>query len=823
MTSETTLVDAPLFPRLIIQAGGRVVREAELRDELSIGRGEDNDLQLLDLKVSRHHALIRREGHNLVLTDLESANGTRVNGVLITEPHTLKHGEHITIGDTEMTYQEPGRSLQDTVTMEGALPGAAVGAPAEPPPVARREGTRRGGMTIGLAVAGVVLALAVVASIVLMLSPNLRRQIFGPATPTAPAVVVEPTSPGATATPGQTAEVTAMPLATSPVEPGGTEDLLIQAEALARRSKFEEAIAIYEELVRQAPDDPRPEAGWAWALILDDEAKEALPHAQRAVELDPESSEAAAALGRAYAALGEVDEALAAGQQAVALGPSSALAHSVLAEAYMLDGQMQQAVYEADLALVQNINNANAHRIRGWLYHLADNDMGRAAGELQVAAGLQPELWLRRHELGLLLAEAENYVTAIMAFQDALAIRPKALTYTAIGDAYYHLGQYDQARASLQQALAVGADDAPTYALLAATLAHLNRCDEAEAYYQQAFELAPGDPLATEAEELCASGQPVPTPTPTTVSASAPTPVATPEVTGQPTKTPAGTAALRGRITFPVWNLQARQYDVYVANVDGTGRALVTEQMHQPAFHPKGTWLAVNGERPEHLNLFIVQPDGSNLLEITTHNEDGLPDWSPDGSRLVFSSTRHGDKQSRVYVIDEVPFAGGKVEGRPLNFGPDDIRGEDPSWTADGRIVYSGCDLTVEPAPCGLFVMSASPGAHAFKQLTDRKEDTAPAVHGDRIAFMSNREGTWEIYVVGLDGSGLTRLTNNAASDGLPTWSPDGNTIAFVSDQDGGWAVWAMNPDGSNRRKLFPIGGGGLVSDFQHQQISWAP
>lgn len=831
MTSETTLVDAPLFPRLIVQAGGRTVREAELRDELSIGRGEDNDLQLLDLKVSRHHAVVRREGHDFVVTDLESANGTRVNGVRITEPHVLKHGERITIGDTEMIYQASGKALQDTVTMEGILPGAAVGGravaeePAPPPtPLAEPgEGAPRGGLTIGLAIAGVILALAVVASIVLMLSPNLRRQLFGPATPTAPAVVVEPTSPEATGTPSQAVEATVAPAVTSVAEPGGMEDLLAQAEALARRSKFEEAIVIYEELAGQAPEDARPETGWAWALILDDNAEEALPHAQRAVSLDADSAEAAAALGRAYADLGEVDEALAAAQQAVTLDPNSAQAHAVLAEAYMLDGQMQEAVDEADLALVQNINNANAHRIRGWLYHLADNDMGRAAGELQVAAGLQPELWLRRHELGLLLLEAENYVTAIMAFQDALAIRPKAITYTAIGDAYYRLGQYDQARVSLQQALSAGADDAQTYALLAATLAHLNRCDEAEAYYQQAFELAPGDPLATEAEDLCASGEPVPTPTPTTVSASAPTPVATSEAATQPTRQPPSTATLQGRIAFPVWNAQARQYDVYVANADGSGRALVTEQMHQPAFHPEGTWLAVNGERPEHLNLFLVQPNGSNLREITTYNEDALPDWSSDGSRLVFSSTRHGDKQSRIYVIDEVPFTGGKVEGRTLNFGPDDVRGEDPTWTADGRIVYSGCDVTVDPAPCGLFIMSAAPGAHPFKQLTDRKEDTAPAAKGDRVAFMSNREGTWEIYIVNLDGSELTRLTNNAASDGLPTWSPDGRTIAFVSDQDGGWAVWAMNPDGSNRRKLFAIGGGGLVSDWQHQQISWAP
>jgi hypothetical protein len=442
---------------------------------------------------------------------------------------------------------------------------------------------------------------------------------------------------------------------------------------------------------------------------------------------------------------------------------------------------------------------------------------------LQIAAGLQPELWLRRHELGELLLEAEDYVTCIMAFQDALGIRPKAVTYTAIGDAYYRLGQYDQARASLQQAIANDAEDTHTYALMAATYAHLNRCDEAENYYALVLQDEPTNPLALEAEELCESGQPVPTATATTISASEPTPVATPEATTAPAAQPtARPAAISGRIAFPVWNQETRKYDSYVANADGSGRTLVAAEMHQPALSPDGAWVSVNGERHEHTHMFMVRSDGSGLQEITNFLEDALPDWSPDGQRIVFSSTRHGDKQSRVYVIDDVPFSGGRAADRPVNFGPDDVRGEHPAWLGDDRLVYSGCDVTQEPAPCGLFVISGLPGAHPFSQITDRGEDTAPDGYDDRVVFMSNREGNWEIYRINADGSNLRRLTNNAANDGLPVWSPNGRSIAFVSDQGGGWAVWVMNADGSGRRRLFNIGGGGLAFDWQHEQISWS-
>jgi TolB protein len=818
MTGETTLVDPKLFPRLVVQSGGRVVDEVDLRNDMTIGRAEESDLQLMDPKASRHHARIRREGTAFVLKDLDSANGTRVNGVLITQEHRLEHGERITIGDTDLIYQEPVSAVQDTMPM-------AVVRPEEAPPAGGEVMSR--GMIAGLILVAAVVFVGMTAALIWVLAPEFYARIGLVSATETPAVATQPsaTQPAAGGSPVAGASPTVITATPTPggngVGAGEADELLTQAEALARRSKFEEAEAIYQELTGLLPDDARPEIGWAWALILDDRATEALPHAERALELDPESAAAATVAGRAHAALDEVERAVGLAEQAVELAPGSAGAHAVLAEAYMLDGDLDAAVDEADLALVQDINSAEAHRIRGWLYHVTDNDLGRAASELQIAAGLQPELWLRRHDLGVLLLDAEDYVTAIMAFQDALGIRPKAITYTAIGEAYYSLGQYDQAQASLQQAISAGADNADTYGLLALTYAHLNECDEAETYVEQAIALEPGHPWAEEAQELCESGEPVPTPTATTTSSSEATPVATPATSGETPPTPRP-ASLTGRIAFPAWNQQTSNYDTYVANIDGSGRQLVTEEMHQPALDLDGEWVAVNGERDEHQNLFIVRPDGSGLHEITTNIEDGLPAWSPDGNALAFSSTRHGDKQSRIYVIDEVPFQGGKVEGRSLNFGPDDVRGEHPAWTSDNRIVYAGCDLTVEPAPCGLYLMSAAPGAHPFEQLTDRQEDTAPAVYGERIAFMSNREGNWEIYIVGLDGTGLERLTNNAANDGLPVWSPDGRTIAFVSDQGGGWAVWAMSPDGSNQRKLFQIGGGGLVSDWQHERISWS-
>lgn len=78
---------------------------------------------------------------------------------------------------------------------------------------------------------------------------------------------------------------------------------------------------------------------------------------------------------------------------------------------------------------------------------------------------------------------------------------------------------------------------------------------------------------------------------------------------------------------------------------------------------------------------------------------------------------------------------------------------------------------------------------------------TAPTTLG-RIAFVSDRDGDQEIYVMNADGSGLTNLTDSPAEDNRPVWSPDGSQIAFVSDRDGQRDVYLMNADGSSQTNL---------------------
>jgi Tol biopolymer transport system component len=72
------------------------------------------------------------------------------------------------------------------------------------------------------------------------------------------------------------------------------------------------------------------------------------------------------------------------------------------------------------------------------------------------------------------------------------------------------------------------------------------------------------------------------------------------------------------------------------------------------------------------------------------------------------------------------------------------------------------------------------------------------------IAYVSDRDGNDEIYVMEPDGSNQLNLTNHPASDSSPSWSPNGRELAFVSDRTGVATIWLMGADGSDLRELIP-------------------
>lgn len=114
-------------------------------------------------------------------------------------------------------------------------------------------------------------------------------------------------------------------------------------------------------------------------------------------------------------------------------------------------------------------------------------------------------------------------------------------------------------------------------------------------------------------------------------------------------------------------------------------------------------------------------------------------------------------------------------------------------------------------AIAALLALGAGPGLATAQNPAERCKNHfilgSPCVrqvpaHPGMLAFVSERDGNSEIYVVNVDGTGLRRLTNDAAQDVDPAWSPDGKRIAFASDRagtsEGDLDIYVMDADGSN-------------------------
>jgi TolB protein len=313
--------------------------------------------------------------------------------------------------------------------------------------------------------------------------------------------------------------------------------------------------------------------------------------------------------------------------------------------------------------------------------------------------------------------------------------------------------------------------------------------------------LALGTPVVEGTEAAVASANtatPTPEPTPT---ATRPPVIPAPQVVPK--------SALVGTIAYAVFN--GNDYDLYLGQADGSGTKFFRAGASQPAFSPDGSRIVFHSWKGDSRGLVAMDVSGANGKLISNFIEDQLPTWMADGENVMFLSRRTGGRQSQLYK------ANGSTElSEAVLIG----EGEYPSINPQGKLVFKGWGTTAY----GLRM--ATSNLEDLQSITNVDEDTAPALSPDgrQVAFMSRREGNWEIYIINADGSDLQRLTNDPADDGLPTWSPDGNAIAFVSNRGGPWAVWAMTPDGSGQRQLFTMEGSpdGQVGTDTFASRGWA-
>jgi TolB protein len=203
-----------------------------------------------------------------------------------------------------------------------------------------------------------------------------------------------------------------------------------------------------------------------------------------------------------------------------------------------------------------------------------------------------------------------------------------------------------------------------------------------------------------------------------------------------------------------------------------------------PRFSPDGQWIVFSYMK----NIYKIKADGDSLTQLTFTTDNYCPDWSPDGTRIVYE-LRGGDDRG-IHILDLetlehkliIPYS------------------QMPAWFSDGkRIAVIGNNFQSGPEIAVIDTLG-----NILIRLTDNdafKIDPAVSFDGTKICFLQQfPEVLAELWIINTDGTDLKKLTNHGGD--FPSFSPDGEWIVYTHTGSKDGSLWLMHPDGSGKRQL---------------------
>jgi Tol biopolymer transport system component len=231
--------------------------------------------------------------------------------------------------------------------------------------------------------------------------------------------------------------------------------------------------------------------------------------------------------------------------------------------------------------------------------------------------------------------------------------------------------------------------------------------------------------------------------------------------------------------------------DLYVINADNpnTTRITFTGANGSPAWSPDGEWIAFVSTQNEESNISLIKPDGTNLTCLTCDitGSEISPAWSPDSLSIAFTAASGPAPVSIINI----------TTGETLPVSSPELKSAVPSFSPDGQWIIFECEQDI----CMNNIYGATLGTFSSDKGINAQPRISP--DGVQVAFISNRDGDYELYIVNVDGTNLTRLTNTPYAEMHPAWSPDGQWIAFASatvsqETYTNFDIFIIRPDGEN-------------------------
>jgi len=230
-----------------------------------------------------------------------------------------------------------------------------------------------------------------------------------------------------------------------------------------------------------------------------------------------------------------------------------------------------------------------------------------------------------------------------------------------------------------------------------------------------------------------------------------------------------------------------------------------------PSLSPDGKTFAFTGWVDERSDVYVQRADGRNAINLTkdASADSFQPAFSPDGNQIAFRSARDG---GGIFVMG----ATGESVRRLSDVG------FNPSWSPDGKEIAVGTEAIAHtPNARGghsdLWILTVQTGAK--RQLTKSADAASPgqdavqpawSPHGARIAYwgIAGSGGQRDLYTIDPQApepsKTIVRLTDDAALDWSPAWSPDGKWLLFSSDRNGTTNLWRLPMDEASGKATGP-------------------